>query len=90
MLAALFLSVVISEKVQVTQFVMAKCPMSTSLHLDFARKVMSHPDLRYLNKVVASHSFSRTAQTSAGNRCHTAMSPRPYADPSIAILLFPL
>lgn len=48
MLAFLVLTVVISEKVQVTQFVMAKCPMSTSLHLDFARKVMRHPDLRYL------------------------------------------
>lgn len=34
------------SKVQVTQFVMAKCPMSTSLHLDFARTVMSHKDLR--------------------------------------------
>eukprot|EP00040_Diaphanoeca_grandis_P026917 m.151821 g.151821 ORF g.151821 m.151821 type:complete len:268 (-) comp30782_c0_seq1:192-995(-) len=34
------------DVVQVTQFVMAKCPMTTSLHVNFARTVMSNPALR--------------------------------------------
>merc|ERR1719272_1908911 len=46
--SALFATAMVApaEKVAVIQFVMAKCPMSTSLHLDFARSVMSKPDLR--------------------------------------------
>lgn len=33
-------------QVQIIQFVMAKCPMTTSLHLDLARSVMSVDALR--------------------------------------------
>ena len=35
-----------SAHVQLTQFVMAKCPMSSSLHLEFARKVSTLDLLR--------------------------------------------
>ena len=43
-IAAAILSLVsASDKVDVTQFCMAKCPMTTSLHVDFARQVTPTP-----------------------------------------------
>ena len=46
--SALFAAAMVApaEKVSVIQFVLGKSNWSTSLHLDFARNVMSKPDLR--------------------------------------------